>query len=131
MGEGNYQPDIDISDTNFMFSVFRDERMVLSKALREMAGKIKQREDLLNGIFNQVAVGIAIHDVDYRLEIVNNTLCKLLDYSENELRQQSGYFFIHPEDTVSTQEYLREICFSTNLNPTSVEKRIITKKRRG
>ncbi|MTF39506.1 bifunctional diguanylate cyclase/phosphodiesterase [Cyanobacterium aponinum] len=128
VGEGNYQPDIDISDTNFMFSVFRDERMVLSKALREMAGKIKQREDLLNGIFNQVAVGIAIHDVDYRLEIVNNTLCKLLDYSENELRQQSGYFFIHPEDTVSTQEYLREICFSTNLNPTSVEKRIITKK---
>ncbi len=128
VGEGNYQPNIDISENNFMFSVFEDERIVLGNALQEMAEKFKQREDLLNGIFNQVAVGIAIHDSNYRLELVNNTLCQLLEYSEMELKRQTGYYFTHPEDEVSTREYLRQICFSRDINPASFEKRIITKK---
>lgn len=128
VGEGNYQPNIDISQNNSVFSFFEDERIILGNALQEMTDKIKQREDLLNGIFNQVAVGIAIHDSNYRLELVNNTLCQILEYSETELKRQTGYYFTHPEDEVSTREYLRQICFSTDINPASLEKRIITKK---
>ena len=84
VGEGNYQPNISLAD-ELKFTFFSDEREILSKALEEMTEKIRQREELLNGIFNQVAVGIAIFNPEFRFEIVNETLCHLLGYSEKEL----------------------------------------------
>lgn len=126
IGEGNYQPDITISD-KFHFFIFGDERTILAEVLQTMANKIKQREDLLNSIFNQVAVGVAIHDNNCKFSMVNQTLCFLLGYPEKELLNHQYLYFIHPEDIASMEEYLREVSFFSNSDSFSTEKRFIKK----
>lgn len=124
VGEGNYQPNIILSEHS-IFTFFTDERIILGKVLQEMAQKIKQREDLLNGMFNQVAVGIGIHTLDYKFKIVNQTLCRLLGYSEQKLLEKSCFDLIHPEDIDLTRKYLDEVFNRKLFPPLPLEKRCI------
>lgn len=126
VGEGNYQPNINLSG-DVKFSFFNDERIILSQALEEMTEKIRQREVLLNGIFNQVAVGIAILTPEYRFEMVNQTLCQILGYSEEELLEKDCMSITFPEDIEIINQYIKEIIDSALSSPPSYEKRYIHK----
>ncbi|MBL1210257.1 EAL domain-containing protein [Geminocystis sp. GBBB08] len=126
IGEGNYQMNISL-DKELVLSFFDDERIILGKVLGEMAIKIQQREELLNGIFNQVAVGICVSTSDYKFKIVNQTLCHLLGYSEKELLTKSCFDITHPEDISLTQEYFDEVIEYKVFPPQPLEKRCIDK----
>ncbi|MGI0482518.1 PAS domain S-box protein [Geminocystis sp. CENA526] len=126
VGNGNYQPDVSLTD-DLQLSFFSDERIILSKALEEMTEKIRYREELLNGIFNQVAVGIAIFSPEYKFEIVNQTLCHLLGYSETELLKKDCWSITFPEDIEITRQYAEEIINSSVSSPPPHEKRCIHK----
>ncbi|BAQ63254.1 diguanylate cyclase/phosphodiesterase with PAS/PAC sensor [Geminocystis sp. NIES-3709] len=126
VGEGNYQPNISLS-SEFKFSFFNDERIILSKALEEMTGKIRQREELLNAIFNQVAVGIGIHTLDHKIKIVNQTFCRLIGYSEEELIDRHCCDITHPEDIELSKKYIHEMIHSKVFPPSTHEKRCICK----
>lgn len=126
VGEGNYKADISL-DKKFNFRYFDDETIILGKVLEEMTKKIQQREELLNGIFNQVAVGISVSSSDYKFKIVNQTYCYLLGYSEEELLKKSCFEITHPEDIDLTKKYVHEVLNSKIFPPLPLEKRCIDK----
>lgn len=126
VGEGNYHPEISLSK-DLQFNFFSDERIILSKALEEMTEKIRHREELLHGIFNQVAVGIAIFSPDYQFKIVNQTLCHLLGYTTKELLNKDYWSIIYPEDIDITRQYLEEIINTSASSLAPHEKRYLHK----
>lgn len=126
VGEGNYQPNINLSE-DLKFSFFTDERIILSQALEEMTKKIQKREELLKGIFNQVAVGIAILTPEYRFEMVNQTLCQILGYSKKELLEKDCIGITFSEDIEIMNQYMKEVMDSGLSSPPSYEKRCIHK----
>lgn len=126
VGEGNYQPDVSLTQ-DLQFNFFSDERIILSKALEEMTGKIRHREELLHGIFNQVAVGIGIFSPDYQFKIVNQTLCHLLGYTKKELLDKDCWSITFTEDIDITRQYIEEIINSSLSSPPPHEKRCLHK----
>lgn len=58
----------------------------------------RQSEELLRAAFEQVAVGFSMTDLDGRFVKVNEALCGITGYSEEELLNASYQAITHPED---------------------------------
>jgi diguanylate cyclase (GGDEF)-like protein/PAS domain S-box-containing protein len=67
------------------------ERKRTEEALRE-------REERFRKIFEEGPLGMAIVDLDYRFARVNNTLCQMVGYTEEELISLTFPDITHPED---------------------------------
>ncbi|MBF2058034.1 MAG: EAL domain-containing protein [Cyanobacterium sp. T60_A2020_053] len=122
VGDGDYsqQPMLMTQD------LFPDERLIMSQVLRKMTHNIQEREELLQGIFNQVAVGILLQDTQGNIWKVNQTVCDILDYSEAELINQNYFNFICADDIEAIQAHLNTSVALNHSLPT-VEGRCFTK----
>lgn len=67
------------------------ERKRAEEALRES-------EELFRGIFDHAAIGIAITDLEGRFQSSNPAYCKMLDYTQEELRALDFPSLIYPDD---------------------------------
>ncbi|HEU0253955.1 MAG TPA: diguanylate cyclase, partial [Pyrinomonadaceae bacterium] len=62
-----------------------------------------------HGTFDHAAIGMAVVSVDGSWLQVNEALCKLLGYSEQELRATSFQRLTHPEDLRHVQSYIQRV----------------------
>ncbi len=68
----------------------------------KLAAALNQSENLFRSIFEQAAVGIRITDEEGRLIRVNQKLCQIMGYTEDELLTMTYVELIHPEFLNST-----------------------------
>src|SRR5829696_2738344 len=61
------------------------------------------------GTFDNAAIGMAVVSVDGSWLQVNEALCKLLGYSEQELRATSFQHLTHPDDFRHVQSYIQRV----------------------
>src|SRR5215212_628842 len=62
-----------------------------------------------HGTFDNAAIGMAVVSMDGSWLQVNESLCKLLGYSEQELRATSFQRLTHPEDVRHVQSYIQRV----------------------
>jgi PAS domain S-box-containing protein len=95
------------------------ERKRVDEALRE-------REELLEAIFEHAPIGIAITDMDARFLRVNPRYQRMLGYTEEELYRLTGWDVTYADDA-ETNRKLRDELFAGKLEDFSWEKRYIRK----
>ncbi len=61
------------------------------------------------GTFDNAAIGMAVVSVDGSWLQVNESLCKLLGYSEQELRATNFQMMTHPDDLRHVQSYIQRV----------------------
>ena len=95
------------------------ERKKAEEALRE-------REEMFRSIFETSLVGVAICSTDKKWLYVNKKICKILGYSEQELRQTTWDKLTHPDDLeADVSQYNRLL--AGEIDNYSLEKRFIRK----
>ena len=91
------------------------------------ATKVFNSENKFQAIFDQAAVGIAHIDSATGIYIeINDQFCKLLGYSENELRQKSFQSITHPDDLAADLMNLKKL-FDGEIKGYNLEKRYYNK----
>lgn len=95
------------------------ERRLTEEALRES-------EEQFRRLFDQSPIGAAIVSLDYRFLKVNEQLCRLFGYTEQELLSMSFTDLTYPEDLEAS---LRETCrlMAGEIDQFSQEKRYVCK----
>jgi PAS domain S-box-containing protein len=69
-----------------------------NKLINDVVEDLKKNRDKFESTFEYAPVGIAHHKPNEKWINVNQTLCKLLGYTKNELLKLSFEDFIHPDD---------------------------------
>src|SRR5881296_3416505 len=64
---------------------------------------------LFGSLFAQTAVGVAVGSLDGRFLRVNEALCRLLGYDEQELLQKSFEDITHADDRQASQDFQQEL----------------------
>ena len=77
---------------------------------------LRESEERFRRVFEEGPLGLALVGKDYRFEKVNNALCRMVDYDEEELLQLSFVDITHPDDVradvdLAEQLFKREIPF--------------------
>lgn len=77
-------------------------------------------------IFNSAAVGMSISDVSGKLIDLNESLCRMLGYTKEELLKMRVADITHPEDVESTR-FALDAVFSKKQKTVELEKRYVKK----
>ncbi|WP_051605536.1 PAS domain-containing sensor histidine kinase [Sediminibacter sp. Hel_I_10] len=93
---------------------------------KNRANEVSLKEKQLRATWESSPNGMAILNLDGRLETVNKSFCRLLEYTENELRALYFNDLIHPEDLVNRKSEIEHL-ISGKLDYRQKEKRMITK----
>ncbi|MGA2552571.1 MAG: response regulator [Burkholderiaceae bacterium] len=103
------------------------EQRSLRAENRRADGARKREGDLYRATFNQAASGIANSTLDGRFLAVNNTMCDLLGYSQEELLNMSFRDVTHPEDLALSSNLREEALMNRGARIPRLEKRYIRK----
>lgn len=96
-----------------------DERKRVDEALRE-------REELLEAIFDHAPIGISITDADARFVRVNRQFQEMLGYTEEELQRMTGWDLLH-EDEVELNARMRGELWRGERPAYTLERRYVRK----
>jgi diguanylate cyclase (GGDEF)-like protein/PAS domain S-box-containing protein len=91
---------------------------------RRAASSLAAKDAQLRATVDQVAVGIARTAPDGRFLEVNQTLCRMLGYDEEELLARSFPEVTHPEDVAKSVQ-LRERLYAGDVGSGTLEKRYL------
>ncbi len=96
------------------------------KRRREVEQQLRDQVELRRMIFDHAPGGISLSDLNLRLVEVNDTYCRMLGYTREELLQLSFVQITHPDDVEKTLALNRRI--ATGSSPAEqLEKRYIRK----
>ncbi len=87
---------------------------------------IKEKENLIRGIFDQFSVGVNIVDVDGKIILSNEAFQKMVGYSLDELKKMNFKDFSHP-DELEKNLLLFERAKRGEINSYTLEKKFIRK----
>jgi two-component system cell cycle sensor histidine kinase/response regulator CckA len=87
----------------------------------------KESEELFKSAFNYAPIGIALISLQGQFLRVNQGLCKILGYSEEELLEKSFLEITYPEDIEISNDVIKYLK-SKGTTQASIEKRYIDKK---
>jgi PAS domain S-box-containing protein len=90
---------------------------------------LRDSEARFRKVFEEVSIGMALTDRKFRFLNVNQVLCEMLGYQEEELKQLSFLQITHPDD-IDIDVELTEQLFAGEIPSYQVEKRYITKDDR-
>jgi PAS domain S-box-containing protein len=76
---------------------------------RQSRGAVPDGEALLNSLFGQNFVGVAVGSPEGRFLRVNQALCRMLGYEDEELLDRSFQEITHPDDQQASQDFLQEL----------------------
>jgi len=83
-------------------------------------------DTLFRSLFEQTSVGIAVGSLEGRFLRVNDALCRLLGYQEEELLQRTALDITHPDDLQAARDFLQEL-ETTQSHSRVYEKRYVCK----
>ncbi len=89
-----------------------------------LAGQLEESEGLFRATFNQAAVGIAHIGLDGKWLLVNQKLCSIVGYTDEELNRLTFQDLTHPDDLNADLEYVR-LLLTGEIPTYSIEKRYI------
>ncbi|HEY9761487.1 MAG TPA: PAS domain S-box protein [Trichocoleus sp.] len=98
----------------------------LEVRVEERTAELRDNETKLSAIFNQVAVGMDLATLDGQFLKVNQKLCDLLGYTQEELLTKNIKELSHPEDINAEEEQRRQL-YAGEIDSFSVEKRSLHK----
>jgi len=107
----------------------RAVRLVMSTDVTEKLKAeelLKQSEARFRGAFENASIGVALVSLKGEWLEINDTLCEMLGYDENELLQLTFQQITHPDDVESGVEFLRQTITGETDNY-RVEKRYVRK----
>ena len=93
---------------------------------RLLEEELYQSETQFKLAFEQSLIGMALISPDGKWKRVNNSLCKMLGYSENEMKQLTIQEITHPDDLLESAEKLKELA-SGAVKKVKYEKRYLHK----
>ncbi|CAM3511691.1 PAS domain S-box protein [Flavobacterium gelidilacus] len=100
----------------------------LQVLIEEQANKLISSETKFKTIFEQAAIGISnIDSVTGKFIEINEKFCKLLGYSQSEMKEKNWQSITHPEDLKKDVEYVKKI-ENGIIDHYSMEKRYFTKQ---
>ena len=88
--------------------------------------QLRDREQRLSAFFSTAALGVAVLTPDARFEQVNDTFCRIVGYSRDELSKMECASLTHPNDIPLMNEKL-EALMSDRIPRFEIEKRYIRK----
>jgi PAS domain S-box-containing protein len=88
--------------------------------------RAREEEERFRTTFNYAPVGIAHVGIDGKWLLVNQKLCDLVGYTQQELQWQTSQDMTHPDDRDIELEYLRRM-LSQEMQTYTMEKRYICK----
>ncbi len=83
-------------------------------------------EELFQGVFDQMAVGLALTALDGRLVAVNQALCRMLGYTAQELLALRYVRLTHPDDLAESRATIRRL-LADEIRTATLEKRYMRK----
>lgn len=104
-----------------------DQQIAEIAERRQVEHALRESEQRFRAVFDQAAVGIALHGVDGRWLQVNQWFCNLVGYPAEELLEQSWPQTTHPDDIAPGVAYIRRL-LAGEIPAYSREKRYITKQ---
>ena len=87
---------------------------------------LRESEELFRKVFEQGPLGMAIVGLDYRWIAINDTFCRMVDYTEAELTKLTLADITHPDDIEKDLENARRL-FRGEIPFSKLEKRYIKK----
>ncbi len=110
------------------------EANIVAKALAATAEDLHKRTAALSesearfrSLFHQAAVGVEQVGLDGRLLAVNDRLCSILGYTQEEFLQRTFVALTHADDVASEQELVRKL-LNNECETYEIEKRMISRK---
>jgi PAS domain S-box-containing protein len=88
--------------------------------------QLRDREQRLSAFFSTAALGVAVLTPDSRFEQVNDTFCRIVGYSRDELTKMNSADLTHPADLALMQQKL-EALIAGRIPRFEIEKRYIRK----
>ncbi|MEO7766861.1 MAG: PAS domain S-box protein, partial [Ferruginibacter sp.] len=79
------------------------------KIKEEKLLELRQRESYYKGAFHHAAIGMALISPDGRWKEVNDSICKIVGYSREELMKITFQDITHPSDLLADLNYLDEL----------------------
>ena len=89
--------------------------------------KLQISEEAFRGNFENAAIGMALLDIDGKWLKINQTLCQIIGYSEEELYQLTFQEITHPDDLKADLDLVQEL-IDGKRSHYQMEKRYIHKK---
>jgi len=105
---------------------FVSSQVAIAIKRKQAEDALRESEERFRRIFEEGPLGMAIVDSDDRLIKVNNRLCQMLGYKEQELTALKLKDITHPEDSQLDQR-LAEKLFRAEIPNYAVEKRYLKK----
>lgn len=91
--------------------------------------RILEHENKFSMLFDQNPIGITLSDLNFNYVQVNNAICKMLGYTENELLEMKFTDITHPDDLQVSTNLAKDI-FSKKIQFNRIKKRYITKNNK-
>ncbi|MDD5339556.1 MAG: PAS domain S-box protein, partial [Dehalococcoidales bacterium] len=98
------------------------------KERRETEEALRDSEERFRRIFQQGPIGIMVSGLDNKIKNVNDQFCKMLGYTEKELRSLTFKDFTFPEEIKSDQAQLEKL-IKGKITIFNREKRVIRKDK--
>ncbi len=83
-------------------------RKLAEERLRESEARFRESEARFRSIFEQAAAGIVTASLDGHFLQVNGAMCRLLGYTEEELKRLTIADVTHPDDRAETARHMAE-----------------------
>ncbi|OAI10678.1 diguanylate cyclase [Methylomonas lenta] len=103
-----------------------DEAAKLAKQFNVMLDSLNQREQQLRSFYDLNLLGLTIISPNKGWLRINDYLCNLLEYSEQELRGMNWAQLTHPEDLAADAEQFNRL-LTNEIDSYSIEKRFISR----
>lgn len=103
-----------------------DEAAKLAKQFNVMLDSLNQREQQLRSFYDLNLVGLTITSADKGWIRINDYLCNMLEYSEQELRSMNWAQLTHPDDLAADVEQFNRL-LANEIDGYSLEKRYISR----
>jgi len=106
-----------------------DEAAKLARQFNSMLDSLAQRDEQLRSFYEFDIVGLTITSPDKGWIKINQCLCNMLEYSEQELRGMNWAELTHPDDLAADVEQFNRL-LANEIDGYSLEKRFISKSGR-